>query len=156
MDAQVLSHKLHVNILYINSQFTWPILLAGSLLLYLFINASIFLYWFTTADKYYKENKIKYIDKIIIFMIDIMNGLSTAIVFAFYVHYALKTQNYIIYTKATALHVKLSWKTSASYIDVIRFYKLALAVFAIQYVSVILPTIVLQTMKHIRGKQLGS
>jgi hypothetical protein len=116
------------------------------------IDTLIYRRWYNYIEQYYKDKKMSSISKKIItiliaalrFFIDIL-----VILMAFFSWGSL---DYLFYTEMASHHIKMPWLSSTSYIAIVYFYKLALAILISQYIFA-LPLIVIYIVRIVRCKQ---
>jgi len=117
------------------------------------LNTLIFQKWYYYTDKYYEEKKISYMDKNIIIILDVILFLTTLVLDLLLFYFVGKASDYKFYTMIIYNHIKVSWTTSATFMDGVYLYKLILVILTSQYIFAILPPIILQIMKFVRRKQ---
>jgi len=155
MDAQtqVILHKLEVDALYGIYYLYEPGLFAISFILYLLIGITVVKCWYLYSEQYYKNKKISRITKTIITILPVISILSTVILDALSFYIECKSVNYAFYTKAIALNIKVPWTTSATYMDIVYFYKLMIVMFITQCIFILSLPITIKAMKLISKKQ---
>ena len=142
-------------ILHLGYYFVETIMFVISFLLFslcININALIYGQWYNYIEQYYKDRKMSSISKKIItilitalrFFIDILVILLGFISWG--------SLNYLFYTEIASHHIKMPWLSSTSYIAVVYFYKLTLAILISQYIFA-MPLIVIYIVRIVRGKQ---
>jgi len=96
-----------------------PVATALIFVFYSLTSVVIYRHWYDYAKQCYENKKISYASKVVITALTTTLLVLTSILDILFVYISLREQKYFIYTKSMLLHIKLSWTTSVTFMNIV-------------------------------------